>query len=257
MSPRPNILLIFTDQQSANVMSCTGNAEISTPSMDSLAAEGVRFERAYCATPSCAPTRNSIMTGTLPHEIKFDEGRIANPAATLGRVLSASGYDCQYAGNRSFALGKEPEVCGFQPLSDALDADMAVDCRDFLLERGKEDAGEPFFLVASFINPHNICQWAREQNTYLGAIEERHIPDCPCCPPITSRSIRTTGHPLVRRDPCLRVLDGRSDRGPQLVAALSQRLFPTDRTGRQPHRHCPSGVARQRALRRHARCFHQ
>jgi arylsulfatase A-like enzyme len=142
----------------------------------------VRFERTYCATPSCAPARNSIMTGTLPHEIAFTDGKIAHPEATLGRILSASGYDCHYAGNRSFALGQEPEVCGFEPLSKALDADMAVDCRDFLLERGNKGGREPFFLVASFINPHNICQWAREQDTYLGAIEERHIPDCPVLP---------------------------------------------------------------------------
>ena len=182
MEKRPNILLIFTDQQSANAMSCTGNAEISTPAMDSLAADGTLFERAYCATPSCAPARNSIITGTLPHEIAFDDSGITNSEATLGRVLSASGYECYYAGNRGFRLGREPEICGFEPLSDAHDADMAVDCRDFLRQRGQTSADAPFFLVSSFINPHNICQWAREQHTYLGAIEERHIPDCPVLP---------------------------------------------------------------------------
>ena len=202
-SQRPNILLIFTDQQSANAMSCTGNAELSTPNMDNLAADGVRFERAYCATPSCAPARNSIMTSTLPHEISFDDSCISNPDATLGCILSASGYDCLYAGNRSFALSDEPQVCGFEPLSESLDADMAVDCRDFLLDRGQRDESNPFFLVASFINPHNICQWAREQDTYLGAIEERHIHDCPVLPanheiaPYEPQAIRafTATHP--------------------------------------------------------------
>ena len=182
MSERPNILLIFTDQQSANAMSCAGNAEISTPMIDSLAADGVRFERAYCATPSCAPARNSIITGTLPHEISFAEGDISNADATLGRILSASGYDCYYAGNRSLALNEKPEICGFEPLSRSHDADMAAHCREFLLDHGQRDGSNPFFLVASFINPHNICQWAREQDTYLGSIEERHIPDCPILP---------------------------------------------------------------------------
>ena len=59
---------------------------------------------------------------------------------------------------------------------------MAVDCRDFLLQRGRDGGDAPFFLVSSFINPHNICQWARDQHTYLGAIEERQIPDCPVLP---------------------------------------------------------------------------
>ena len=41
MPSRPNILLIFTDEQSASAMSCAGNAEISTPAMDSLAADSL------------------------------------------------------------------------------------------------------------------------------------------------------------------------------------------------------------------------
>ena len=40
---RPNILYIFTDQQWAGAMSCAGNGDISTPAMDKLAAEGIRF----------------------------------------------------------------------------------------------------------------------------------------------------------------------------------------------------------------------
>ena len=44
---RPNILYIFIDQQSASAMSCTGNTELSTPAMDSLAGIGTRFTRTY------------------------------------------------------------------------------------------------------------------------------------------------------------------------------------------------------------------
>ena len=43
---RPNIIYIFTDQQSATMMSCTGNPWLKTPAMDYLVANGVRFERA-------------------------------------------------------------------------------------------------------------------------------------------------------------------------------------------------------------------
>ncbi len=41
---RPNIIYIFTDQQTASAMSCTGNADLHTPNMDRLAANGVRFQ---------------------------------------------------------------------------------------------------------------------------------------------------------------------------------------------------------------------
>ena len=56
MAP-PNILYIFTDQQSADAMSCAGNAELETPALDALAATGARFERAYCTYPLCTPAR--------------------------------------------------------------------------------------------------------------------------------------------------------------------------------------------------------
>ena len=183
MNNRPNILLIFTDEQSASAMSCTGNVEISTPAMDGLAADGVRFERAYCAAPSCAPARNSLHTGRMPHQIEFSDNRIAKPEETLGRILSSAGYDCYYAGNRAFALSEDPAVCGYQPLAPKGDAITAERSAEFLKERGRNQNDNPFFLVSSFINPHNIYQWARDQDTYLGTVKERPIPDCPLLPP--------------------------------------------------------------------------
>lgn len=183
MPNRPNILLIYTDEQSADAMSCTGNAEISTPAMDRLAADGIRFERAYCAAPSCAPARNSLHTGRMPHQVEFnDENRIAKPEDTLGRILAAAGYDCYYAGNRAFALSEDPDVCGYQPLAPKGDSITAELSAEFLKERANVDTEKPFFLVSSFINPHNIYQWARDQDTYLGAVEERAIHDCPILP---------------------------------------------------------------------------
>ena len=68
MSQHPNILFLFTDQQSARAMSCAGNPYLHTPHMDELAASGYHFEQAYCAAPVCAPSRGSLLTGRLPHE---------------------------------------------------------------------------------------------------------------------------------------------------------------------------------------------
>ena len=63
---RPNIIYIMTDQQSANAMSCAGNADLHTPNMDRLAAMGVRFENAYCTLPLSGPSRSSMFTGFMP-----------------------------------------------------------------------------------------------------------------------------------------------------------------------------------------------
>ena len=63
---RPNIIYIFTDQQSATMMSCAGNKYLETPGMDYLAEKGVRFTRAYATNPVCSPARVSLMTGRFP-----------------------------------------------------------------------------------------------------------------------------------------------------------------------------------------------
>ena len=54
---RPNILLIMTDDQREGLTSASGNPSLKTPAMDSLARDGIRFERAYCANPVCVPSR--------------------------------------------------------------------------------------------------------------------------------------------------------------------------------------------------------
>jgi N-sulfoglucosamine sulfohydrolase len=63
---RPNILLIVTDDQGAQ-MGALGTPGLSTPNMDRLAKEGTLFRDVFNAYPSCSPSRASILTGTYPH----------------------------------------------------------------------------------------------------------------------------------------------------------------------------------------------
>ncbi|MBC2595219.1 sulfatase-like hydrolase/transferase [Ruficoccus amylovorans] len=60
---QPNILLIMTDQQRWDSLSCYGCKAIETPNLDRLAGEGMRFDRCYCSNPICTPSRASLMTG--------------------------------------------------------------------------------------------------------------------------------------------------------------------------------------------------
>ncbi len=62
---RPNILWIFIEDQDPRY-GCYGEPLVDTPNIDSLAAEGVLFERAYSVAPVCSPSRSGIMTGTYP-----------------------------------------------------------------------------------------------------------------------------------------------------------------------------------------------
>ena len=63
MSDRPNVVLIMTDQQRADVSAREGFGLDTTPFLDSLARQGVWFDRSYTAAPICAVARVSMLTG--------------------------------------------------------------------------------------------------------------------------------------------------------------------------------------------------
>ncbi|MBN1581586.1 MAG: sulfatase-like hydrolase/transferase [Anaerolineae bacterium] len=65
---RPNILFVLTDDQGYWAMGCSGNHELHTPNLDRIAANGIRFEAFFCASPVCSPARASILTGRIPSQ---------------------------------------------------------------------------------------------------------------------------------------------------------------------------------------------
>ena len=106
---KPNILLITTDQQHFSTLG-TVNDKIKTPNLDRLCLNGTRFDRAYCPSPVCTPSRASIATGLYPSEhgawtigVHLDEN-----IPTLPQMLKQHHY-------RSALIGKGH----FQPLADS------------------------------------------------------------------------------------------------------------------------------------------
>ena len=63
---KPNVLLVFIDDMGWADFSCFGNTDASTPNIDRLAKEGVRFEQFYVNSPICSPSRTAISTGQYP-----------------------------------------------------------------------------------------------------------------------------------------------------------------------------------------------
>jgi arylsulfatase A-like enzyme len=76
MKERPNLLILWTDQQRADSLGCYGNRVTQTPNLDRLADGSFVFERAYCAQPVCTPSRGTIMTGLWPHTHGADSNNI-------------------------------------------------------------------------------------------------------------------------------------------------------------------------------------
>ena len=159
-----NILFIFTDQQSATMMSCTGNRYVATPAIDSLAKRGVRFERAYCTNPMCVPSRFSLMTGRMGSDIGLLNNTDTHIDAIpddikqngMGWLLQKAGYRTAYGGKVHLPKGLTPEDLGFAVLTNDERDGLAESCIDFLAQEHER----PFLLVASFINPHDICYMA-------------------------------------------------------------------------------------------------
>ena len=63
---RPNIIYIMSDDMGYGDLSCYGQKQFSTPNLDKLAAQGIKFLNAYAAAPVCTPTRTAFMTGRYP-----------------------------------------------------------------------------------------------------------------------------------------------------------------------------------------------
>jgi len=169
MEMKPNILFIMTDQQHDRMMSCAGNKWLDTPAMDSLADEGIRFSKAYCSNPVCAPSRISMATGMMSCRLGADDNgsfceKVGLPEEvncnSMGKLMKKAGYATFYGGKVHMTRQLQPPVAGYDVFfSDDREA-LPAACIDFI----KQKRDEPFFAVASFINPHDICFAHRAKN---------------------------------------------------------------------------------------------
>lgn len=98
-SPRPNIILIIAEDMSAD-LGCHGVPDARTPHLDRLAAEGVRFTRAFTHAPVCAPSRSGMVTGLNPlrYGAQHMRSQVGNHPAPFTRALAAAGYEVLWPG---------------------------------------------------------------------------------------------------------------------------------------------------------------
>lgn len=134
---RPNIVYIIADDMGWTGPACYGSDLHETPNIDRLAAEGVRFDQAYAASPVCTPTRASLMTGKHParlnmtiwHEAAVErlhskgekplappitEPSLALEYVTIAEVLRDAGYQTAHVGKWHLGDAEHyPETQGF------------------------------------------------------------------------------------------------------------------------------------------------
>lgn len=127
---RPNILLIMSDEHDPAVTGCYGHPHVQTPHLDRLAREGVTFERAYCNSPICVPSRASFLTGRYVHEIGVwdNSAPLKREFPTFGSYFEAAGYETLLCG-RTHLVG-DNRLHGFgRRLYDDKDAWISGDHR--------------------------------------------------------------------------------------------------------------------------------
>ena len=100
MATRPNFLLFVTDQHRADHLGCEGDAQVRTPHIDALAAQGTRFSQFHVATPICQPNRASLMTGRLPsaHGVQMNGRELSHAELTFVEQLRRAGWRTALAG---------------------------------------------------------------------------------------------------------------------------------------------------------------
>ncbi|WP_411827507.1 sulfatase [Luteolibacter sp. AS25] len=129
---KPNLIVIFTDDQGYADLSCFGSKSVYTPNIDQMAREGARLTSFYVAAPLCTPSRAALMTGCYPARIDMDvpsslqiqkknipegrrfavclaaDGRGLNPKElTIAEVAQSAGYKTGMFGK--WHLGDQPE----------------------------------------------------------------------------------------------------------------------------------------------------
>ncbi|MGJ8643191.1 MAG: sulfatase-like hydrolase/transferase [Luteolibacter sp.] len=100
-SSSPNVIMIMSDDQGWGDVGFNGNDRIITPNLDEMAANGVKFDRFYAASPLCSPTRGSCLTGRYPfrygilaaHTAGMRQGEI-----TIPEILKKKGYATGFFG---------------------------------------------------------------------------------------------------------------------------------------------------------------
>ncbi len=97
---RPNFLFFMTDQHRADYLGCAGHPVLKTPSIDSLAARGTRFDRFFVASPVCMPNRAAFLTGRYPsaHGLRQNGNHLSRRATTFVEVLREGGYKTAHIG---------------------------------------------------------------------------------------------------------------------------------------------------------------
>ncbi len=192
---RPNILFAISDDQSAMHAGAYGDTSNKTPAFDRIAREGVLFNYAATAAPSCAPSRSAILTGRNIWEVEEGGillGILRSKFTVFPLLLADAGYDLGATG-KTWGPGRlegwDRDIFGNRITTHKLpeadrrpglnELDYAANFDEFFANR---DKGKPFFFWLGTSEPHqryDIGAWKRAGKRLEDARLPGALPDRP------------------------------------------------------------------------------
>lgn len=120
---KPNVIVIYTDDQGTMDMGCYGSSDLMTPYSDALAKRGIRFTQMYAPSPICSPSRAGLLTGRYPHRAGVPGNVSSQPGVrgmlqeqiTMADTFRAAGYATAHIGKWHLGYTEDtmPNAQGF------------------------------------------------------------------------------------------------------------------------------------------------
>ena len=152
---KPNVLFIICHDLGTQLR-CYGDESAKTSNVDSLAAQGIRFDNYFATAPQCSPSRGSIITGRYPHQNGLmglnnnNEWNLNEDETGFPEVMRDAGYDTFCFG--TWHINHDPAIFGIQRrVPDKHAAEIASLFEEYLAQRND---GRPFLAYLGFFEPH-------------------------------------------------------------------------------------------------------
>lgn len=158
---KPNMVIFLADDLNQRDVGCYGNTDVKTPNIDTLAAQGMRFRKAYAASPMCAPSRSALFTGLYPFRngSQMNHFTVRPNTANLPQFLQKQGYRVVIAGKTDvFPLDNFPferigeEFGRYAPVENRLD--KKKETVHMIENHFKERPAQPICLIVAPWVPH-------------------------------------------------------------------------------------------------------
>lgn len=168
---KKNVIFLLADDQRHDVLGCYGNDLIKTPTLDQLAADGVRFENFFCETPICSASRSTLISGISQRSHGYNFGEPPVPGKYISTsypaYLKANGYRTGFAGKYGFRfsengkkelfdffkpIGRDPYLKKMPDGSLRHETDLCADAAIKFIKTNPKD--KPFCMSVSFNASH-------------------------------------------------------------------------------------------------------